>query len=165
MCIEAGVQFLFAKAPICKGFPIPFNDIRLRGVPETVAAEPFAFSPITLFNERSRGVQILVGGVHFRQKGCAHFNYSSKAQKKGRKTCSPKIRTTLRPCILFSDLDLCAVLENEGNRTVPVDDCLLDHHRPDGVAPLTQHHRLFFEGADVKCHCLVLLTLRSTQVL
>ncbi len=73
MCIEAGVQFLFAKAPICKGFPIPFNDIRLRGVPETVAAEPFAFSPITLFNERSRGVQILVGGVHFRQKRVCTF--------------------------------------------------------------------------------------------
>ena len=97
-----------------QGFSILFNDIRLRGVPETAAAEPFAFSPITLFNERSRGVQILVGGVHFRQKRCAHFNYSSRAQKKGRKTCSPKIRTTLRPCILFSDLDLCAVLENEG---------------------------------------------------
>ena len=155
----------FCKVLDLQGFSILFNDIRLRGVPETVAAEPFAFSPITLFNERSRGVQILVGGVHFRQKGCAHFNYSSRAQEKGRKTCSPKIRTTLRPCILFSDLDLCAVLENEGNRTVPVDNCLLDHHRPDGVAPLTQHHRLFFEGADVKCHCLVLLTLRSTQVL
>ena len=90
MRILIGVQFLFAKAPICKGFPIPFNDIRLRGVPETVAAEPFAFSPITLFNEKSRGVQILVGGVHFRQKGCAYFNYSSRAQKKGRKTRSPK---------------------------------------------------------------------------
>ena len=88
----------FCKVLDLQGFSILFNDIRLRGVPETVAAEPFAFSPITLFNERSRGVQILVGGVHFRQKGCAHFNYSSRAQKKGRKTCSPKIRTALRPC-------------------------------------------------------------------
>ncbi len=90
MRISIGVRFLFAKALIYKAFSILFNDIRLRGVPETVAAEPFAFSPITLFNERSRGVQILVGGVHFRQKGGAHFNYSSRAQKKGRKICSPK---------------------------------------------------------------------------
>lgn len=130
MRILIGVQFLFIKSLICKAFSTLFNDIRLCGAPKTVVAEPFSFSPITPFNEGSRG-------VHFRQKGCAHFNYSSRAQKKGRKTCSPKIRTTLRPCILFSDLDLCAVLENEGNRTVPVDDCLLDHHRPDGVAPLT----------------------------
>ena len=90
MRISIGVRFLFAKSLICKAFSILFNDIRLCGTPETVAAEPFAFSPITLFNERSRGVQILVGGVHFRQKGCAHFNYSSRAQKKGRKICSPK---------------------------------------------------------------------------
>ena len=147
MSIEAGVQFLYVKVPICKGFPILFNDIRLRSVPETVAAEPFAFSPITLFNERSRGVQILVGGVHFRQKGCAYFNYSSRAQKKGRKTRSPKNANdlaTLRPCILFSDLDFHAVVEHEGNLTVPVDDGLFNHHRPDGAIPLTQHHRLFF---------------------
>ena len=31
MRIEAGVQFPFAKAPIYKGFPIPFNDNRLYG--------------------------------------------------------------------------------------------------------------------------------------
>lgn len=75
------------------------------------------------------------------------------------------MRTALRPCILFSDFNLGSVLENEGNRTVPVDDCFLDHYRPDGVASLTQDHRLFFEGADVKRHFLVFLTLRSTQVL
>ena len=90
MRILIGVQFLFTKSLTYKDFSILFNDIRLRSVPETVAAEPFAFSPITLFNERSRGVQILVGGVHFRQKGCAYFNYSSRVQKKGRKTRSPQ---------------------------------------------------------------------------
>lgn len=83
MRILIGVQFLFIKSLIYKAFSILFNDIRLRGVPETVAAEPFSFSPITPFNERSRG-------VHFRQKGCAHFNYSSRAQKEGRKTRSPE---------------------------------------------------------------------------
>ena len=114
MRISIGVRFLFAKSLICKAFSILFNDIRLCGTPETVAAEPFAFSPITPFNERSRGVQILVGGVHFRQKGCAHFNYPQERKRKAAKSVHPKIRTTLRPCILFSDLDLRAVAENEG---------------------------------------------------
>jgi hypothetical protein len=68
----------FCKDLDLQGFLILFNDIRLCGTPETVAAEPFSFSPITPFNERSRG-------VHFRQKGCVHFNYSSRAQKKVRK--------------------------------------------------------------------------------
>ena len=81
--ISIGVRFLFAKTLIYKAFSILFNDIRLCGTPETVAAEPFSFSPITPFDERSRG-------VHFRQKGCAHFNYSSRAQTKGRKIRSPK---------------------------------------------------------------------------
>ena len=83
MSILIGVQFLFIKSLIYKAFSTLFNDIRLCGTPKTVAAELFAFSPITPFNERSRG-------VHFRQKGCAHFNYSSRAQKKGRKTRSPQ---------------------------------------------------------------------------
>ena len=90
MRIGIGVQFLFIKSLTYKDFSILFNDNRLCGDSEMVAAEPFSFSPITLFNERSRGVQILVGGVHFRQKGCAYFNYSSRAQKKGRKTRSPQ---------------------------------------------------------------------------
>ena len=93
-----GVQFLFTKSLICKAFSILFNDIRLCGDFETVAAEPFSFSPITPFNERSRGVQILVGGVHFRQKWCAHFNYSSRAQKKAAKPVPPK--KCERPCDL-----------------------------------------------------------------
>ena len=55
MRIEAGVQFLFVKAPVCKGFPIPFNDNRLYGDSEMVTVEPvfvFAYEP---FNERSGG--------------------------------------------------------------------------------------------------------------
>lgn len=73
MRILIGVQFLFAKSLIYKAFTILFNDIRLCGAPKSVTAEPFAFSPITPFNERLRG-------VHFRQKGCAHFNYSSRVK-------------------------------------------------------------------------------------
>lgn len=36
-------------------------------------------------------------------------------KRKSAKSVNPKMRTTLRPCILFSDLDLCAVVENEGD--------------------------------------------------
>ena len=45
MSIEAGVQFLFAKAPINKGFSIFFNDNRLYGDSEMVTVEPFLFYP------------------------------------------------------------------------------------------------------------------------
>ena len=55
MSIEAGVQFLFAKAPIYKDFPIPFNDNRLYGDSEIVTVEPVCFSLYILFNERSVG--------------------------------------------------------------------------------------------------------------
>ena len=55
MSIEAGVQFLFAKALIYKGFPIPFNDNRLYGDPEMVTVEPLSFYPSALFNEKSAG--------------------------------------------------------------------------------------------------------------
>lgn len=41
MRIEAGVQFLFSKPPICKGFHIPFNESRLYGNREMVAVELF----------------------------------------------------------------------------------------------------------------------------
>lgn len=100
MRILVGVQFLFIKSLICKAFSILFNDIRLCGTPETVAAEPFSFSHTTPFNKRSRG-------VHFRQKGCAHFNYSSRVQKKGRKTRSPQCE---RPCdLVFYALILTSV--------------------------------------------------------
>ena len=53
MSIEAGVQFLFAKAPINKGFSILFNDNRLYGDSEMVTVEPLPFYPSIPFNERS----------------------------------------------------------------------------------------------------------------
>ena len=101
----------------------------------------------------------------FGKRGVHILIIPQERKRKAAKPVHPKMRTILRPYILFSDLDLRAVFENEGNRTVPVNDCLLDHHRPDGVAPLTQDHRLFFEGADVERHFLVFLSLRSTQIL
>ena len=55
MSIEAGVQFLFAKTPVYKDFPIPFNESRLYGNRDMVAVKPvfvFAYEP---FNERSGG--------------------------------------------------------------------------------------------------------------
>ena len=55
MSIEAGVQFLFAKAPICKGFHIPFYENRLYGNLEIVAVEPVWVFLYVLFNERSVG--------------------------------------------------------------------------------------------------------------
>ena len=55
MSIEAGVQFLFAKAPIYKGFSILFNDNRLYGDSEMVTVEPVPFYPPIPFNERSVG--------------------------------------------------------------------------------------------------------------
>lgn len=64
MSILIGVQFLFIKSLICKAFSTLFNDIRLCGVPKTVAAEPATFYSNSHFNERSRGVHIL-GGTSF----------------------------------------------------------------------------------------------------
>ena len=55
MSIEAGVQFLFAKAPINKGFSILFNDNRLYGDSEMVTVEPLPFYPSIPFIERSVG--------------------------------------------------------------------------------------------------------------
>ena len=55
MSIEAGVQFLFAKAPVYKDFPIPFNESRLYGNRDMVAVEPFCVFAYELFNERSGG--------------------------------------------------------------------------------------------------------------
>ena len=55
MSIEAGVQFLFAKAPIYKGFPILFNESRLCGSRGMVAVEPFCVFAYVLFNYRSGG--------------------------------------------------------------------------------------------------------------
>ena len=55
MRIEAGVQFLFAKAPVYKGFPIRFNESRLYSDSEMVTVEPFSFYTSIPFNERSVG--------------------------------------------------------------------------------------------------------------
>ena len=55
MGIEAGVQFLFVKAPVYKDFSIPFNESRLYGNREMVAVEPFCVFAYELFNERSGG--------------------------------------------------------------------------------------------------------------
>ena len=45
MRIEVGVQFLFAKAPVYKDFPILFKESRLYGNRDMVAVEPFCFIP------------------------------------------------------------------------------------------------------------------------
>ena len=55
MSIEVGVQFLFAKAPVYKDFPILFNESRLYGNRDMVAVEPFCVFAYELFNERSVG--------------------------------------------------------------------------------------------------------------
>ena len=69
MRIEAGVQFFFAKVPIYKGFPIPFNDNRLYGDSEMVTAEPVSFSALL----KMLGWRILQGFqslFHFLKKRC-----------------------------------------------------------------------------------------------
>ena len=55
MRIEAGVQFLFVKAPVYKDFSIPFNENRLYGNRKIVAVEPFCVFAYELFNYRSVG--------------------------------------------------------------------------------------------------------------
>ena len=61
MSIEAGVQFLFAKAPINKGFSILFNDNRLYGDSEMVTVEPL----LTPLYHLTKGLW----GVHFEPRG------------------------------------------------------------------------------------------------
>lgn len=60
MRIEAGVQFLFAKAPIYKAFPIPFNDNRLYGNRKMVAVEPFVFLRMNFLMKGLEGVHRVV---------------------------------------------------------------------------------------------------------
>lgn len=50
MRIEAGVQFLFAKVPICKGFHTPFNESRPCGNQRMVAVEPICIFAYEFFN-------------------------------------------------------------------------------------------------------------------
>ena len=64
MRIEAGVQFLFVKAPVCKGFPIPFNDNRLYGDSEMVTVEPVCFFCIYFLTKGLWGVHFVPRGVH-----------------------------------------------------------------------------------------------------
>lgn len=54
--------FFFVKSLICKVFLILFNDNRLYGDLETVAAEPVVFFPAIPFNERSAGCAFLSQG-------------------------------------------------------------------------------------------------------
>lgn len=54
--------FFFVKSLICKVFSILFNDNRLYGDSETVAAEPVVFFPAIPFNERSAGGVFLSQG-------------------------------------------------------------------------------------------------------
>ena len=65
MRIEAGVQFLFVKAPVYKGFPIPFNDNRLYGDSEMVTVEPFPFRAHYHLTKGLWGVHFEPRGVHF----------------------------------------------------------------------------------------------------
>ena len=53
----------FAKAPICRGFPIPFNKSRLYGDSETVAVEPVWFSPGKPFNDWYVGMSTFLVGM------------------------------------------------------------------------------------------------------
>ena len=59
---------------------------------------------------------------------------------------------------LRSGLDLCPTIKPERYAAILVDDCLFDHHRPDGDVPVMHHFRLFLEGANIKRYLLVLLT-------
>lgn len=80
-----------------------------------------------------------------------------------RKTVHPKkvcgLAVLLVSVRLRSDLDFCAVGKYKSDFAVPVDDGFFNHHRPDGVVPVVHYLRLFFEGADIKCHLLVLLAV------
>lgn len=128
MRIEAGARFLFAKVPIYKGFPIPFNESRLYGDSEMVTVEPFPFYPLYHLTKGMWGV---------------HFLIIPRQRKK--------------PEQLRSDLDFRAVLENKCDLPILVNNGLFNHHRPDGVVPVMHHFRLFLEGADIKCHLFILL--------
>ena len=66
MRIEAGVQFLFVKAPVYKGFPIPFNDNRLYGDSEIVTVEPVCIFCMYFLTKGLWGVHFEPRGVHFR---------------------------------------------------------------------------------------------------
>ena len=58
---------------------------------------------------------------------------------------------------LYSNPYVRAILENECDLSILVNDGFFNHHRPNGVVPVVHHFRLFLEGADIKCHLFVLL--------
>ena len=145
MRILIGVRFIFTKTAVYKGFPTQFNESRLCGSFETVVAEPFPFYPFILFNERS-------WGVHFRQSGVHILIIPQKRKKKAHKTGNCKAYRLSGLKFLCSDAYLRAVIEHKGDFAVSVDDCLLNHNRPDCIVPFLQHLRLFFKSAYVKSH-------------
>lgn len=60
MRIEAGVRFLFAKVPVCRRFPIHFNDHMLCCDSNAAAIEPVDIYTNKHLNEWSGGVHILM---------------------------------------------------------------------------------------------------------
>ena len=98
-------------------------------------------------------------GVHFRQRGVHLLIIPQDRKNKAAKSVHQKgVRPCDLMCLLRSDLDFCAVLENECDLTVLVNDSFFDHHRPDGIVPFVHYLRLLFEGANVECHFAVGLT-------
>ena len=121
------------KPCVYKSLSTPFNDDRLHGISKTAATEPVNFIP-RHYLRKGRG------SVYFRQRGCAHFNYSSRAPKRKLAKQGAVKLTVLRVCtFLCSDEYLRSVVEHEIHLAFSVDDCLLNHYRPDGVIPFIQY--------------------------
>ena len=57
----------------------------------------------------------------FGKRGVHILIIPQERKRKSAKSVNPKMRTTLRPCILFSDLDLRAVVKNEGDLAVSLE--------------------------------------------
>lgn len=89
-------------------------------------------------------------GVHFEPRG-VHLLIIPRQRKK--------------PEQLRSDLDFRAILENECDLSILVNNGLFNHHRPDGVVPVMHHFRLFLEATNIKCHLFVLLALGGAYAL
>ena len=58
--------------------------------------------------------------------------------------------------LLSPGSDLCSVVKDEGDPSIPVYDSLLHHDHPDGVIPPVQHYRLLLQRPDEQRHVLVL---------
>ena len=94
------------------------------------------FTPLYLLTKPRWGVHFLVGYVHL-----LIIPWSRK-----------------KPELLRSDLDFCAIVENECDAAILVDNRFFDHHHPDGIVPSVHSLRLAFQGSYKKAHCLILLT-------